>query len=76
VVTKLELSNTVKLSVFKLVFVLICTCGHESWVLTERVLSQVLVAEIGFFQTVCNVALHNKVRSCEIPKALDVELLS
>jgi len=30
-VTKRELLNTTKLSVFKLVFVLIFTYGHESW---------------------------------------------
>jgi len=32
VVTKRELSNTVKLSVFKSIFVPILTYGHESWV--------------------------------------------
>ena len=38
VVTKRELSNTAKLSVCKLVFVLILTSGHihESWVMTEK----------------------------------------
>jgi len=36
VVTKRELSNITKLSVFKLVFVLILTSGHESWVMTVK----------------------------------------
>jgi len=40
VVTKQELSNTTKLSVFRLVFVPILTCGHEFCVMTERVLYQ------------------------------------
>ena len=41
VVTKWELSNTTKLSLFKLVFVPILTYGHESWVMTEKIISQV-----------------------------------
>jgi len=34
VVTKRELSNTARLSVFKTVFVLILTYGRESWAMT------------------------------------------
>ena len=37
VVMKRELSKKAKLSVFKTVFVPILTCGHESWVMIERV---------------------------------------
>jgi len=48
VVTKLELSNTAKLSVFKSVFVPIFTYGQESWANTERVLPQAQAAEMGF----------------------------
>jgi len=48
VVTKRELSNTAKLSVFKSVFLPTLTYGHESWVMTERILSQVQAAEMGF----------------------------
>ena len=44
VVTKWELSNSAKLSVFKSVFVLIIIYGHESWVMTEITLSQVQAA--------------------------------
>ena len=47
-VAKRELSNTAKLSVFKLIFVPILTCGRESWVTTQRMSSQVQVAEMGF----------------------------
>jgi len=39
VVTKRELSNTAKLSVFKSVFIPILTYGHESWVKTENIIS-------------------------------------
>jgi len=49
VVTKRELSNTAKLSVFKSVFVPILTYGHESWVMTEKILSQVQAAEMFSF---------------------------
>jgi len=40
VATKREFSYTAKLSVFKSVFVPVLTYGHESWVMTERILSQ------------------------------------
>jgi len=55
VVTKRELSNTTKLSVFKSVFVPILTYGHESWVMTERILTQVLALEMGFLRRVHGV---------------------
>jgi len=50
VITKSELSDTAKPSVFKSVFVPILTYGHESWGMNERTLchSQVQAAELGF----------------------------
>jgi len=54
---------------FKSVFVPILTCGQESWVMTERVLSQVQTADMRFLRRVHGAALHDKVRSCEIRKA-------
>ena len=48
VITKQEVSNTTKLSVFKSVFVPILTYCHESWVMTERILPQVQAPEMGF----------------------------
>ena len=48
--TKLELSNTPKLSVFKLIFVPILTYGHKSWVMTERILPQVQAIKLGFLR--------------------------
>jgi len=50
VVTQRELSNTAKLSVFKSVFVPILTYGHESMLMTERILSQVQAAEMGILR--------------------------
>ena len=50
VVTKRELSNTVKLSVFKSVFVPIFTYGRESSVMTERILTQVQAPKLGFLR--------------------------
>ena len=40
-IMKRELSKKEKLSIFKTVFVTILTYGHESWVMTETVQSQV-----------------------------------
>jgi len=53
VVTKweYELSNTTKLSVFKSVFVPILTYGHESWVMTKRILVQVQAPELEFLRS-------------------------
>jgi len=45
VATKLELSNITKLSVFKSVCVAIFTYGHESWLMTDIILSQVQMAK-------------------------------
>jgi len=55
VVTKRELSNNTKLSVFKSVFVPILTYGHESWVMTERILAQVQAPEMAFLRRVHGV---------------------
>ena len=67
-VTKWKLSNTAKLSSFKSIFVPILTYGHESWVMSKRVLSQVQVAEMEFLWRVHGLTLHKKVGSCEICK--------
>jgi len=66
VVTKRELSNTVKLSGFKWVFVQILPYGHDSWVMTEIILSQVQTAEMGFLRRVYDVTLGDKVHNCEM----------
>ena len=53
--TKRELSNTTKPSVFKSVFVPILTYGHESWIMTKRILAQVQALEMGFLRRVHGV---------------------
>ena len=55
VVIKRELWSTTRLLLFKSVFVPIFTYGHESWVMTERMLSQVQAAEMGFLRRVHGV---------------------
>ena len=52
--TKRELSSTLKLSVFKSIFVLILTCGHEAWVMTERI-TRVQTPKLGFLRRVHGV---------------------
>ena len=48
VVMKRELSKKAKLSIFKTVFVPSLTYGHEFWVMTETVRSQVQASEMRF----------------------------
>ena len=75
VVMKRGLSNKAKLSIFKAVFVPILTYGHESWVMTKRMRSQVQTYEMRFLRRIEGVTLFNKVRSTEIRKSLNIELL-
>ena len=52
VIIKRELSNKEKLSIFKAVFTPILTYGHESWVMTERMRSQVQASEMRFLRKI------------------------
>ena len=72
VVMKRELSKKAKLSIFKPVFVLILTYGYESWVMTERVRSQMRTSEMRFSQSIQGVTLFTKVRSFETQKSLNI----
>ena len=65
VVMKRELSKNAKLLIFKAVFVPIFTCGHESWVMTEKVRSQVQASEMRFLRRIEGVTLFSKVLSSE-----------
>ena len=69
VVTKQELSKNAKLSVFKSVFVPILTCGHESKVTTERILSKEQTAEMEHLRRVHGVTLRDKKHRSEMRKA-------
>ena len=75
VVMKRELSKKAKLSIFKAVFIPILTYGHESWVMNKRMRSQVQASEMRFLRRIEGVTLFNKVRSSEIRKSLNIELL-
>ena len=79
VVMKRKLSKKAKLSIFKTVFVPILTYGHEFWVMTERVRSQVQASEMRFLRRIEGVnyclTVFNKVRSSEIQKSLNIEPL-
>ena len=59
----------------KTVFVPILTYGHESWVMTERVRSEVQASEMRFLQKIEGVTQLNKVRSSEIRKSLNIAQL-
>ena len=72
VVMKRELLKKAKLSVFKTVFVPILTYGHKSWVMIEKVQSQVHVSKMRFLQTIEGVTLFDKVRISEIRKSLNI----
>ena len=75
VVMKRELSKNSKLSIFKAIFVPILAYGHESWVMTERMRSQVQASEMRFLRRIEGDTLFNKVRSSEIRKSLNIEPL-
>ena len=66
VIMKRELSKTAKLSIFKTVFVPILTYGHKSWVMTDKVRSQVQASKMRVLRKIEGVTLFNKVRSPEI----------
>ena len=75
VVIKRELSKKAKLSIFKTAIVPPLTYAHESWVIPERVRSQVQASEMNFLQRIEEVTLFNKVHSSEFQKSLDIEPL-
>jgi len=60
-VKKRKLSKTTKVSVIKSVFLPILIYGHESWVMTRKVLSQVKAADVGVLRRVHGVTLRDKV---------------
>ena len=73
--TKRELSKKAKLAIFRSIFVPILTYGHESWVMTERMRSQVQASEMRFLRRIEGVSLLDKVRNSEIQNSLGVESL-
>jgi len=77
VLTKRELLNTADLSVFKSVFVSILIYGHESLVMTDRILSHSQgQAAVIFLWNIHGMTPRDKDRNCEISKPVNVEALS
>ena len=74
VVMKRELSQKAKLSIYWSVFVHTLTYGHELWVMTERMRSQVQAAKMSFLM-MGGVSLRDRVRSSAIQEGLGVEPL-
>ena len=53
---KREFSTSTKFSIFKTVFVPVLNKGHESWIMTERVRSQVQAYRMKFIRRIDRVA--------------------
>jgi len=49
------------------------TYGHESWLMTEIILSQIQTAEMGFLRRVSGLTLLDKVCNREFYKTLNVD---
>ena len=75
VVLKRGLSRKAKLSKFKSIFSTILTYGHEPWVMTERVLSQMQASENDIFPKNQRVTMFDKHRNTAIQKYLNIESL-
>ena len=75
VVKKKELSRKAKLSVFRAIFVPTLTYGHEVWVMTESIRSQIQAAEMSFLRRVAGISLRDRVRSSITRERLGVEPL-
>ncbi|TWW63109.1 hypothetical protein D4764_03G0001170 [Takifugu flavidus] len=75
VVVKRELSQEAKLSIYRSIFVLTLTYGHELWVMTERTRSWVQAAKMSFLRWVAGLSLRDRVRSSAIREELGVEPL-
>ena len=61
-----ELCTKAKLSIFRWVYVLILTYGHERWIVNEKVRSRVQTAEMGFLRRISGLTLLDKVKSVDI----------
>ena len=75
VVTKKELSQKAKLSVYRAIFVPTLIYGHETWVMTESIRSRVQAAEMRFLRRVAGISLRDRVRSSVTRERLGVEPL-
>ena len=69
------MSQKAKLSIYRSICIQILTCGHELWVVTERMRMRIQVAGISFLHRVAGLSLRDRVRSLNIWERLRVELL-
>ncbi|KAK3556570.1 hypothetical protein QTP70_010765 [Hemibagrus guttatus] len=60
VVVKKELSRKAKLSIYKSIYVPTLTYGHELWVMTERIRSQIQGAKMSFLRRVAGLSLRDR----------------
>uniref|UniRef100_A0A8C6L8D1 Reverse transcriptase domain-containing protein n=1 Tax=Nothobranchius furzeri TaxID=105023 RepID=A0A8C6L8D1_NOTFU len=75
VVVNRELSQMAKLSIYRSIYVLTLTYGHEFWVVTERTRSWMQAAEMSFLRRVAGLSLRDRVRSSVIREGLGVDPL-
>jgi len=71
VVTKRELSKSLKLSVFKSIFVSVLTYPDKSREKTEKLLSQSQAAQMRILRKVNRVTLRGEMRRCNNSKAMN-----
>jgi len=72
---KRELSRKAQLSIYSSIYVPTLTDGHEFWVVTERMRSQIQAAEMSFLRRVAGLSLRDRVRSSDIRREVGVEPL-
>ncbi|KAK3533211.1 hypothetical protein QTP70_013614 [Hemibagrus guttatus] len=75
VVVKKELSRKAKLSIYQSIYAPTLTYGHELWVMTERVRSQIQVVEMSFLRRVAGRFFRDRVRRSVTREELGVEPL-
>ncbi|KAK3527697.1 hypothetical protein QTP86_034170 [Hemibagrus guttatus] len=75
VVVKKELNRKGKLSIYQSIYVPTLTYGHELWVMTERIRSQIQAAEMSFLRRVAGRYLRDRVRSSVTREEFGVEPL-
>ena len=72
---KRELLRKSKLSVFKSIFVPLFAYGHESWLITEKMQSQMQASKMSHLRKIKGVKMFDKVRNTAIRESLNIESL-
>ena len=74
-VGKRELNQKAKLLIYRSMYVQTLTYGHELWVVTKRIRSQIQAADFSFPRRTAGLSLRDKVKSSDIRCELRVETL-